>query len=100
MRMSASSSTIRISCAMGNRIQVRLGGRRGDNRSVSLGCKHQSDARSACFRVLEKKLALVIFHDLFDDGEPQTGALGSCCDIRLRKPLATALWQSLAVVLD
>src|SRR3954452_13749085 len=95
--MSASSSTIRMSCAMGYRTQ--LGGA-GSNGETSIAGKHQRHPRTARFSIFQHQLPLMIFHDLFDDSEPQAGALRARRHIGLGQPLAIVLRQAFAVVLD
>src|SRR3984957_20860012 len=101
MRMSASSSTIRMSCAMGDRTQIRTRVRWiGARGAAGCGDEDQRDAGPARLRIFEQQLALMVLHDLLDDGEAQAGAFGPRRDVRLAKPHAPALGQPLAVVLD
>src|SRR5437762_1065900 len=99
--MSASSSTIRMSCAMGYRAQLGGGiGSTGSSGETSIAGKHQRRPRTARFSIFQHQLPLVIFHDLFDDSEPQAGALRARRHIGLGQPLAIVLRQAFAVVLD
>src|SRR5580700_12191114 len=99
MRMSASSSTIRMSCAMRDFAQIGrlfwIGAPGG------AGLRHEDQAHPSADRlgIFQKQLALVIFHDLLDDGEPQAGTLGSRRDVGLGQSLAAALRQAFAIVL-
>src|SRR6185312_5386240 len=102
MRISASSSTTRMSCAMcggpccdGGRSGVGLcDGARLD------AMEDEHDARAAAFAVLERKLAAVILHDLLDDGEAEPGTLGARRHVRLGEPLAPLARQAAAAILD
>src|SRR6516165_9188266 len=102
MRMSISSSTIRMSCAMAGRAQLPrlLGGvqtvrcTRFDER------ENQLYPRAAGFPIFQHEFSLVIFHYLLDDGETQTGSLRARRDIGLGQSLAAVLGQALPVVLD
>src|SRR5947207_4081258 len=98
--MSASSSTIRMSCAMGYRAQLGgIGGRRSERR-VQVAGKDQRDPGSTRFPILQKQFPLVIFHDLFDDSEPQAGPLRAGGDVRLGQALAMLSRQAFSVGLD
>src|SRR6516162_8924074 len=102
MRLSASSSTIRTSCAMADRAQFHgliryiemLG--RADLR----GGKMETDAGALHLSVFQHQLSVMIFHDLLDDGQTQAGALCPRRDIRLSQLLAPLLRQALPVVFD
>src|SRR5579883_2830653 len=99
MRISASSSTIRMSCAMADGTHLPLLVRQ--IRPAALAeRKNQADPRPDRLAVLENQLPLVIFHDLFDDGETQARPLGARRHIGLGQTLAALLRQTLAVVLD
>src|SRR5215472_14942050 len=97
--MSASSSTIRMSCAMGYRAQLGGFGGRADGR-MRLAGKNQRDPSSARFPILQQQFPLVIFHDLLDDSEPQAGALRAGRHVRLGQALAVLARQAFSVVLD
>src|ERR1700746_3059616 len=100
--MSASSSTIRMSCAMGNRTQIP--GRRlvrfGSDDRPGLAGEYQPNPGAAPLAVFQHQFSLMIFHDLLDDGEAQSGALRARRHIGLGKPLTALLRQALAVILD
>src|SRR5260221_1205912 len=99
--MSASSSTISMSCAMGDRTQLRRRlGRLGADQGADIAGEYQPHARSTALAIFQHQLSLMIFHDLFDDGEAQACALSPRGHIRLGQPLAAALRQALAVILD
>src|SRR5581483_11077832 len=101
MRMSASSSTIRMSCAMADRTQLRGGEDRTEaRRGVRIGGEHQPDAGAALFPISQHQLAVVIFHDLFHDSETQAGALRASRDVGLGQALAALLRQPFTIVLD
>src|SRR5580704_17680910 len=100
MRMSASSSTIRMSCAMGDCTQVHPRRLTVADNAVSFGNEYQLYPGSGRLRILEQQPALVIFHDLLDDGEAQAGALRPCRHIGFGETLAAALGQSFAIILD
>src|SRR3989442_15418023 len=102
MRMSASSSTIRMSCAMAGRVQF--------HGLVSLiqtlwgsrfrGGKDEPDPWPLRLPIFQHQLSQVIFHDLFDDGETQAGSFRPGRNVWLGQPLAALLRQALTVVLD
>src|SRR6185437_13552057 len=102
MRMSASSSTIKMSCAMTDRAQFQglLGGSRVCRRTNFGGGEYQPDPRSFPLCILQHQLSLMIFHDLLDDGEAQAGPLCPGRHVRLGQPLAALLRQASAVILD
>src|ERR1700722_16167068 len=100
MRMSASSSTIRMSCAMSNRTHISRCRRRTANGAAVLGHEYQPDACPARFGIFQQQLALMILHDLLDDGEAQAGALGARRHVGLGQSLAVALRQALSIVPD
>ena len=62
--------------------------------------EYQFYPRSAGFPIFQYEFSLVIFHDLLNYGETQTGALRTCRDIRLGLSLATLARQALPVVLN
>src|SRR5690349_25176973 len=97
--ISASSSTIRMSCAMADRTQLRW--RLAYDRTVyglRLAGKHEFHPSPASRAIRQDELSRVIFHDLFHDGEAQPGSLCSGRDIRLGQALAPVRRQALAVV--
>src|SRR5580704_3081861 len=108
MRMSASSSTIRMSCAMidGTQLHRRPGSLPtlfhgfGAHGAAQVRRKHQPDPGAGRLAVLEHQFAEMIFHDLFYDGEAQSRALRPGCHVWLRQPLAAVQRQALAVVVD
>src|SRR6266404_2449079 len=102
MRMSASSSTISMSCAMGDRAQLhRLVGRIGTLCDAGFGgSKDKPDPRPFRLGIFQHQLSLMIFHDLLDDGETEARPFGPGRDIRLGQALAALLGQALTVVLD
>src|SRR5262249_21303902 len=101
IRMSASSSTIRMSCAMGSGTQLgRHNSGRGPLNDAGVADKNQRHARPVRLPVREQQLTAVIFHDLPDDGEAQTRALGSGRHIGFGQALAALLRQALTVVFD
>src|SRR5580658_1770965 len=101
IRISASSSMTRMSCAMSRRLlhhwTTRLHGRPGRHPRLA-AIEHQQDARAAAVAVLEQQLAAMVFHDLLDDGKPKAGALGARRHIGLDQPLASFVRQASAVV--
>src|SRR6516162_5060216 len=101
MRMSTSSSTIRMSCAMTGRAQLpQLFGVVRTIRYAGFGREYQLYPCPVRFPVFQYELSLVIFHDLLDYGETQTGPLCARRDIRLGQSLAALLRQAVAIVLD
>src|SRR5579871_6594230 len=99
--MSASSSTIRMSCAMNHRF--RLLQPRALRRSLAERCRRredQADPGPAARAVVEQQFACVVFHDLLHDGKTKPGTLVPCRDVRLRQALPPMLRQALAVILD
>src|SRR5437763_15390714 len=99
--MSASSSTIRMSCAMGNRTQFRGPvGRIWTERGTGIAGEYQPHPCAATLAIFQHQLSQVIFHDLFDDSEAQPRALGSRRHIGLGEPLAALLRQAFTVILD
>src|SRR6266851_4890392 len=102
MRMSASSSMISMSCAMGDRAQLHrlVGSIRTLWDAGFGGSENKPDPRPFRLGILQHQLSLVIFHDLLDDGETETRPFGPGRDIRLGQPLAALLGQALTVVLD
>src|SRR6266566_9795422 len=102
MRISASSSTIRMSCAMADRAQFHgLVGCIETRRSTNLrGGEMETDAGALRLPILQHQPSLMIFHDLLDDRQTQPGAFCPGRNIRLGQLLAAMLRQALAVVLD
>src|SRR5690606_13221527 len=105
-RISASSSTISMSCAMGSRPLPEIGiGRVGlsvvmlRRDSLSLGAK-PPHARPTTRALPQSGTATTTLHDLFDDCEAKPGAFLSGRDIRLGQPVTFFLRQSLAIILD
>src|SRR5688572_20116309 len=116
-RMSASSSTIRMSCAMaeGPRCGEAEGAvvvllwivlrRRSDHTvfasgGVPGGPESQSDACAAFRTILQEQAAAMVLHDLLDDGQAEAGALLAGGHIGLGEAVAVFRRQSAAVVLD
>src|SRR5271156_4582509 len=102
MRMSASSSTIRISCAMADRAQFH-----GLIRCIEAlrsanfrGGEMEIDAGALPLSVLQDQLSVMIFHDLLDDGQTQARTLYPRGDIRLGQLLAPMLRQASPIVFD
>src|SRR5271165_6008980 len=102
MRMSTSSSTIRMSCAMTGSAQLsRLVGHVRMIRRASLGGgEYQHDPRPARFPIFQNQLSLVIFHNLLNYRETQAGPFRARRHIRLGQPLTALLRQAFAVDLD
>src|SRR3954469_2152448 len=100
MRISASSSTIRISCAIATLFLLYIFGGHGRRGNFGLG-NNQTNLRSdAGGPVFEHEFSAMILHYLLDDGEPEAGALGPRRDIGFGQPVALLLRQSLAVIRD
>src|SRR5215470_11896438 len=95
IRMSASSSTMRISAAMRPR-QCRLSqlGLRRLIRTRVPEC-HPHD-RAAAGAIVQLQQRTVILDDLLHDGQPEAGAAGARRDIWLREPLAPLIGQATA----
>src|SRR5260370_10292977 len=108
VQMSRSSSTMRMSWAMtlqtvrdglsGSLCGCRMWSSRRDFLRVTP--EYQTDARTATLAVVQRKITAVIFHDLLDDRETETGALAASRHVGLGEALAPLLRQTLAVVLD
>src|SRR5688572_12086229 len=108
-RMSGSSSTIRISCAMLSAPHAAIGclGFRRRRRCAAAAAaflpprQEQHRARaSALSGVFEAQLPAVVLHDLLHDGKAEAGALGLVRDVGLGEAVAfVALRQADAVVL-
>src|SRR5258708_15091831 len=101
IRMSASSSTIRMSCAMTGCFRQLLR-RTGLARTLRANPpeEREGNARAAAGAILEHQRAAMIFHDFFDNRQSQSGTFGARCHIRLGEPLAVLQRQALAIVLD
>src|SRR5258708_38652492 len=101
IRMSASSSTIRMSCAMGSGTQL---GRRNDGcgslYNTGIADEHQRYPRPIRLPIGERQLTAVIFHDLSNDSETQAGALGSGRHVGFGQALTSLLRQALTAVFD
>src|SRR5215472_14836626 len=101
MRMSASSSTTRMSCAMDRCLRSRarrFGRRRGTAIVAAMEDEHY--ARATSLAILQDEFAAMIFHDLLDDGETETGALAARRHVRLGQALASFRRETATVVLD
>src|SRR5579872_5539189 len=102
IRMSASSSTTRMSCAMNGCLFCSADAflvRRHDQMRLDAK-EYQGDPRAALFPILEDQLSSMVFHDLLDDGKAEAGAFGTRRDIGLDQPLAALFGQAAAIVLD
>src|SRR6202045_2284946 len=90
MRISASSSTIRTSCAMADRARFHgLIRCIGTPRSASFrGGEMEADAGTLRLFTLQNQLSMVIFHDLLDDGQTQARAFCPRGDVRLGQLLS------------
>src|SRR5579859_3755189 len=101
MRMSASSSTTRMSCAMENLLSLDGHGRRALRLFARTSrWENQCHAGPPAFPVFQNQLSPVLLHDLLHDGETEPRALGTRGHVRLRQALASFLGQAAAVVLD
>src|SRR5690348_1198930 len=100
MRMSASSSTTRMSCAMSRGLFYGFFylARRRNARIGAI--EDERHACTAAFAILDDQLPAMVFHDLLDNGKAKTCALGTGRDIRLGEAVATLRWQSAAIILD
>src|SRR3989304_2182192 len=95
-RMSASSSTMRMSRAMREgRIPVPVVGF-ADGAQL----KYQPGRRAAAGPVVQDQVAAMVLHDFLDDGKPQAGPLRARRDIGLGQAVAVARRQAATVVLD
>src|SRR5580658_8635160 len=97
--MSASSSMTRISCAISCRFH------RFDVaccvREPCVGLAEDHDhPRAAARTVLEHELAMMILHDLFYYGEPESCTFRARRHIGFGQPLASFLRQAAPVILD
>src|SRR5579883_1972034 len=98
-RMSASSSTTRMSCAMRALPFDALGfAGIGDARIAAQ--EQQRHACAAAAAIFEAQLAAMVFHDLLDDRQTETGAAGARGDVWLSQAIALLMRQADAVVLD
>src|SRR5215470_9840003 len=98
IRISASSSTTRMSCAMAHRVLgarsrhllnrfVRRAAGRGSRHARLFKRKYEAHPGATAFAILENQPAAVILHDFLNNGEPQSGALGPGRDIGLGQPI-------------
>src|SRR5271154_1483372 len=92
MRMSASSSTIKMSCAM-KLTQPRSSGDARARACAGFGCEDQLHRRTASGAVVQYQIAAVILHDFLDDRETETGSFGSRRDVGLGQPMPLILGQ-------
>src|SRR5665213_1888440 len=105
-RMSASSSTTRMSCAMrgfhsaGFGIGIRTGIGFGGVGARFEALEAQGDARAAAAAILERQLPTMVLHDLLHDRQAQAGTAGARRDVRLGQAVALLLRQAAAIVLD
>src|SRR5579875_1555479 len=99
VRMSASSSTTSMSCAMGSLPLDTLGLAGLGNARIG-ACELQGHARAAAVAVLETQLAAVVLHDLLDDRQTEAGAAGARRHVGLGEPVALLMRQPDAIVLD
>src|SRR5690348_12165297 len=97
-RISASSSTIRMSCAI-DLAEPRSG------QGPDVGCRRRSPGDenelhrgATAGTVAKNKIAAMVFHDLLDDGETEASAFGASGDIGLRQPVALGPRQASPVV--
>src|SRR5882724_4393686 len=97
MRMSASSSTMRISAAMGPR-HWRLS-RVGSGALVPARVpeRHAHDG-TAAGTIVQLQQRAMILDDVLDDGEPEARTARARGHIRLSQPLAPLIGQSAAIV--
>src|SRR5689334_20478850 len=92
-RISASSSTIRMSCA------IDLADPRSGH-GPDVGCCRSADSEDELHRgtaagtVAKNQIAPVVFHDFLDDGETKPGALGAGRNIGLRQSVALRAGQT------
>src|SRR5215469_3200051 len=100
-RMSASSSTTRMSCAMGalpfDAFSFVSFGFIGFGDTRIAAHEQQRHARAATGTIIEAQLAAVVFHDLLDDRQTETRAAGARGDVRLGQPIALLVRQADAV---
>src|SRR5258706_6959964 len=98
MRMSASSSTIRMSCAM-DLAEPRSNGGAGilARRHRYLG-KYEFHRRPAAGAVVECQLAAMVFHDLLDDGKAEPRTLRAGGHIGLGQTATLGLGQAPPVI--
>src|SRR5436190_3247385 len=99
-RISASSSTIRMSAAMSCFLDclswycLHFGGQRHEAQRNS----GAAPAIKLSRRVLEQNAPVVLFHDALDDGEAEAGALLARGHVRLRQAMTVLARQADAVV--
>src|SRR5512139_1458455 len=91
-RMSGSSSTIRISCAMRNLCSLGGPGRIGRALAGLPNRQDQGDPRAgAVFTVLQHQPPPMVLHDLLHDGKAKPRALRLMSDIGLGQPVPVLL---------
>src|SRR5271157_991400 len=101
MRISASSSTIRMSCAMDDFAQRHRSGIVVDGLGrPRLDREDEPDPGTLSTSIFEHQLSPVILHDLFDDGETEASSFGAGRHIGFGQPLTVLAWQAFAVVFD
>src|SRR5262249_43644799 len=99
-RMSASSSTIKMSRAMSLEqpcARICLDGLYRRRRPIH---EDQPDRGPPARSVVQYQIAAVLLHDFFNDGEAEPGALDPRCDIGLGQAVALDLREAAAIVLD
>src|SRR6185312_16042487 len=100
MRISASSSTTRISCAMSRGLFYGFFCR-ARRRNARIGAvEDERHACAAAFAILEDQFPAMVFHDLLDDGKAESRALGAGRNVRLGQAVAPLRRQSSAIILD
>src|SRR5579872_956384 len=96
-RMSVSSSTTRMSCAMGA-LPFDAFGFSGVGDACIAAHEQQRHTRPAAAAILEMQFAAMVFHDLLDDRQAETGATGARRDVWLGQAIALLVRQADAVV--
>src|SRR5262245_46656734 len=99
MRMSASSSTMRISAAMGSRQSCLRCLGLGTISRARVPERHAHD-RAAARTVVELQQRAVILDDVLDDCQPKAGAARARGHIGFGQPLPPLIGQAAAIVLD
>src|SRR5271166_866682 len=106
-RMSGSSSTIRISCAMGHLHAVGAVGfvvYAGRGSILTPGSRNRQDQADAgagpVCAVFQQDGTAMVLQDLLDDGEAEAGALGLVRHVRFRQSGTVFLGQADAVIAD
>src|SRR5579863_7603196 len=97
--MSASSSTIKMSCA----IDLAQPRSRGDARTHArhgLRREDQLHRGAAAGAVVQYQIAGMVLHDFLDDREAETRPLRARGDIGLGQAMALALGQAASIALD